>query len=99
MQPGGLVPLLTLACFAVANADNHTGDGLSGGAIAGIVIGALAGVIVIGLALYWYFFRDMGSETKSGEGGDAIESYAGGARDQRDLPMVALRVSGHDDDL
>lgn len=100
MQAINLFTLLSLMSLPLASATNHTDEGLSGGAIAGIIIGALAGVIIIGVLVYWYFFREMGSEAKSGDAdADATASYAGGARDQRDLPMVALRVSGHDDDL
>lgn len=98
MQPNNLFTLLTLALVSTASATNHTDDGLSGGAIAGIIIGSLAGVILLGLGVWWFFIKDMGSETKGADGDAAVESYAGAPRTQRDLPMVALRVSGHDDD-
>lgn len=100
MQANNLLTLLALTSLPLASATNHTDDGLSGGAIAGIIIGSLAGVILIGLAVWWFFFRGMEGSTKSGGDDASIESYAGsGKRDGRELPMVALRVSGNDDDL
>ncbi|XP_043848829.1 carcinoembryonic antigen-related cell adhesion molecule 5-like [Dromiciops gliroides] len=50
------------------NADKSTGGGngstLSGGATAGIVIGVLAGVALIGALIYFLFFRDTGRVSK-----------------------------------
>lgn len=40
-----------------ANVENAPSDGLSGGAIAGIVIGSLAGAGIIGFAIFWFAVR------------------------------------------
>lgn len=98
MSSQGLLSLLTLACLSTVSATNHTDDGLSGGAIAGIIIGVLACLIIIGLVVYYFFFRDMGASAKD-SGGSGTIGYAASAgdSDERHLPMVALRVSGNDD--
>lgn len=112
MQPGGLFSLLVLAFStglaasdspdehgsgdAVNAASGDAGDGLSGGAVAGIVIGSIAGVAFIGLLVWWYMSNGMGS--KSGAANGETESYAESAG-AKQMPMVALRVSGDDDDL
>ena len=79
---------LLLAIAPLAAAD----DGLSGGAIAGIIIGSLAGVGIIG-ALVWHFYlrknASMGSKLNMASTSRSIGENA--------LPMVALPVHGDDD--
>lgn len=87
--------LLVLSLLPLASASNSTDDGLSGGAIAGIIIGSLAGVILIGAIVWYFFFREMPAQASGAATSVSIDANA----QENTLPMVALRVSGHDDDL
>jgi len=96
--------LLLLGVFLhfaeAANDTNTTGDGLSGGAVAGIVIGVVAGVGVLGALVWFLFFKEgaiYGSVVgRGGSSGSAI-STAGSASGGNHLPMMAMKVSGDDD--
>lgn len=91
--------LLATLGFALATNDtNSSSDGLDGGAIAGIVIGSLAGVAAIGAGV-WYFFLKEGAMYGSGGGSAAGAGGAaavGSKLGANHLPMVALKVSGDD---
>ena len=87
--------MITLACIPMASASNHTDDGLSEGAISGIIIGSIAGVILIGLCVWWYMNKGMGA--KSAKRAGRTESYAASAGEGHELPMVALRAAPDDD--
>ena len=63
---------------------------MSGGAIAGIIVGSLAAVVIIG-ALVWYFFKG-GSKEGGSKAADTAAQMGSNS-----LPMVALRVSDDDD--
>jgi hypothetical protein len=75
-------------------------DGLGGGAIAGIVIGSLAGVSLVGaFALYWFrvetpfpFPKRPPALTTAGP------ASTGRKLGENHLPMMAMRVN-HDDDI
>jgi hypothetical protein len=91
--------LSTLLLSFVA-ADNHSTDtnstgGLDGGAIAGIIIGVLAAVGLIGAGV-WYFFLKEGAmyAAKTTAGGAATTSSR---IDSNHLPMMAMRVNGEED--
>lgn len=102
MESRGLVSLLALSLLtgvsANTNDTNSTSDGLSGGAIAGIIVGVVAVVAIIGFAVYWFYFRGA-AEAPAEPSATASYGARAGQSDQRNLPMMALRVSGHDDDL
>ena len=90
--------LLETAC--AANDTNTTSEGLSGGAVAGIIIGVVAGIGILG-AVVWFLFFKQGAMYASviGRGGTAstaasIASSAGGVNN---LPMMAMKVSVDDD--
>ncbi|OAD80572.1 hypothetical protein PHYBLDRAFT_156919 [Phycomyces blakesleeanus NRRL 1555(-)] len=53
--PSGSIPKATAT--AAPKNDDDKSSGLSGGAIAGIVIGALAGVAIIGALLFFFVFK------------------------------------------
>lgn len=89
----GLLALVT----AATNDTNSTSE-LSGGAIAGIVIGSLAGVAAIG-ALVWYFFFMDGAMYAGASGPAGAATTGGQAGGSNHIPMVALRVSGNDEEL
>jgi len=96
--------LLLLPVVSVI-ADNHTAEttnstgGLSGGAVAGIIIGGLFGLGAVGGAV-WFFFLKEGAMYKMGgaavtAGPAAVSSRFG----DNHLPMMAMRVNGGDDEL
>lgn len=98
--------LLLLGVFtSLASASNHSSnstddEGLSGGALAGIIIGCIAVVALIGVAIWYFFLKEgamyaMGSSGGSGSGSSsaASTSSAGGGNH---LPMMALRVPEED---
>lgn len=94
-----LFSFLLAAALPLALASNHsndtntTSDGMSGGAVAGIIIGVLAGLGAIGGLVYYFYFRpgaSMGSNAKT----PATTARQFG---ENHLPMVALRVNGDDD--
>lgn len=98
MQLSSLL-VLTAAPLALAtdNMTNSTDDGLNAGAVAGIVIGSVAGVALIGAAV-WYFFLKDGAMYGSRGGGGAMTSAAVGSNAAGNhLPMVALRLANDDD--
>ncbi len=70
---------------------------LDGGEIAGIAIGSVFAVVLIGLVVYWFCFRKK-NPTVTMEGTASYGAQAG-KEEGRNMPMVALRVSGHDEDL
>ena len=92
------VLLLLAAALPLVVASNHTNQtddddsGLSGGAIAGIIIGALAGVGAIGGLVYYFYLRP-GAKMGMGGGAASTAGPAGG----NNLPMVALRVNCDED--
>ena len=88
-----LVALVT----AATNDTNSTSE-LSGGAIAGIVIGSLAGVAAIG-ALVWYLFFMNGAMYAGASGPAGAVTTGGQAGGSNHIPMVALRVARDDDEL
>lgn len=97
--------LLILGVFAslvdaTDNSTNSTSDGLSGGAIAGIVVGSIAGVALIGAAAYFLFLKDgavyanvIGRGASTASSAASISSSAG----KNHLPMMAMRVSGDEE--
>ena len=96
--------LLSAQQSLAANDTNTTNDGLSGGAIAGIVIGSLAGVAAIGAAVWYFFLKEgamygMGSAFRPGAPSAMTTSPAATGRKlgENHLPMVALKVSENDD--
>ena len=94
MQPLPLALLLVLPLATASNSSNSTDDGLSGGAIAGIVIGALAGVAVIGGIVFVLFFKEgamYGSKKSAPTPAPTSVSMS-----DNHLPMVALRVNEDD---
>ena len=83
-----LVPLVS--------ADNHSTDtnstgGLSGGAIAGIIIGTLAGVGVLGAGV-WYFFLKESAMYKMGGAAKSAAPVSSRFGDNN-LPMMAMPVN------
>lgn len=94
MQPLPLALLLVLPLATASNSSNSTDDGLSGGAIAGIVIGSLAGVAILGGLVWWLFFKEGAMYGMKSAPTPAPTSVS---MSDNHLPMVALRVS--DDDL
>jgi len=96
MQSTLALLLLPIVSVIADNHTNSTGD-LSGGAIAGIVIGALFGVGALGGAV-WFFFLKEGAMYKMGgaavtAGPAAVSSRFG----DNNLPMMAMRVNGDDE--
>ena len=97
------LPLVILSIFLqIALADNHTNstDGLSGGAVAGIIIGVIAGIGLLGAGAWFLFFKE-GAMYASviGRGaptGSAISSSASSLGGNH-LPMMAMRVNGDDE--
>ncbi|XP_068945118.1 carcinoembryonic antigen-related cell adhesion molecule 1-like isoform X2 [Petaurus breviceps papuanus] len=55
---------ITIRVVAQASPGGGNGSSLSGGAIAGIVIGVLAGVALIGALIYFLFFRKTGGASE-----------------------------------
>ena len=97
-----LQALLFPFSLSTAFASNHTGNstdddsGLSGGAVAGIVIGSLAGVTAIGVGV-WYFFLRKGATGLGAASGPAMATA--GKFGDNNLPMMAMRVNDNDDEL
>lgn len=98
----GLLLVLTLVPLASAANDTNatTDDGLSGGAVAGIIIGSLLVVSVIGAAVWHYQCRPkvrypLIKFPGSAASGSAATTDAK-ATDNH-LPMVAVRVNVDDD--
>lgn len=91
---GSLFALLlsTVSVIADSGSGDDTDDGLDGGAIAGIVIGVLAALGVIGGLVYYYYYRPMKMESKSTTPASTSTHFG-----DNHLPMVALKVSGDDD--
>lgn len=93
--------LLLSIVSVIADSDSGSGDdstdGLSGGAIAGIIIGTLAVLGAIGGAVYYYLLRDgakaRGRMMYSDKAPDGTASRFG----DNHLPMMAMPVSGDDD--
>jgi len=87
---------LVASALPLALASNATEDeGLSGGAIAGIIIGCLAGAGAIGAAVYYFYLRPGASMGSMGSSGDTPASTARHLG-ENNLPMVALRVKNDD---
>ena len=95
----GLQALLFLTFVWATLASNHTGnstdddDGLSGGAVAGIIIGSLAGVTAIGVGV-WYFFLRSGATGMAAASGPMATA---GKYGENNLPMMAMRVNNDED--
>ena len=89
------VSILLAAVLPLVVAHNHSDgdDALDGGVIAGIVIGSLAGVALIGALVYYFYLKPgamYGSKIK-------MPTTTGGAIATNNLPMVALKVTDEDD--
>lgn len=94
--------VLSTLLLPFAAADNHSSDtnstgGLDGGAVAGIIIGVLAALGLIGAGV-WYFFLKEGAMygTKKVTAAAATTSSR---MDSNHLPMMAMRVNNGDEDL
>ena len=73
--------------------DDDDGDSLSGGAIAGIVIGCVAGLAIIGAAVWYFFMRPEGRFSMTQR---AVEAGTSAGAEGNNLPMFAMRISGDD---
>lgn len=89
---------LVASALPLALASNATeeDEGLSGGAIAGIIIACLAGAGAIGAAVYYFYLRPGASMGSMGSSGDTPASTARHLG-ENNLPMVALRVKNDDE--
>ena len=93
--------VLSTLLLPFAAADNHSSDtnstgGLDGGAVAGIIIGVLAALGLIGAGV-WYFLKEgamYGTKKVT-----AAAATTSSRMDSNHLPMMAMRVNNGDEDL
>ena len=94
---------LLLLHLHIALASNHTNDtssddgGLSGGAIAGIVIGVIAALGLVGAGVYLYMMPGALKSLTGMGGGSAAAAPTSKRMGDNHLPMMAMRVNNDDD--
>ena len=86
---------LLLALVAVVAADDTNSTGLDGGVVAGIVVGSIAGVAILGGLIYYFFVRSGSTgAAKLGIGANA----ANAARQPQQLAMLPLALGPQNDE-